>query len=194
MWLWGRGQWWGSVSEMFIFPDKRKTEKMLEVKMSICPPQSRDSDHTRKSSGKQGLDTSGNLYQYDNYDEVAMDTDSETNSPGERSAHLRMHSQHVSTFLKVLYRTHPTSWIDCMLGHGHQSMPLLWCLTVLFLSESDWLKFCSCLFPASSPVHDPFEVQGCFTHMPMPFPMDSPQYRIVRSTLNSKPCCSYKWN
>uniref|UniRef100_A0A673WVR4 Zinc finger C3H1-type containing n=1 Tax=Salmo trutta TaxID=8032 RepID=A0A673WVR4_SALTR len=59
-----------------------------------------DSDHTRKSSGKQGLDTSGNLYQYDNYDEVAMDTDSETNSPGEQSAHLRMHSQHCSTFLK----------------------------------------------------------------------------------------------
>uniref|UniRef100_A0AAY5K3Z2 Putative zinc-finger domain-containing protein n=1 Tax=Esox lucius TaxID=8010 RepID=A0AAY5K3Z2_ESOLU len=44
---------------------------------------SKDSDHTRKSSGKQGLDTSGNLYQYDNYDEVAMDTDSETNSPAE---------------------------------------------------------------------------------------------------------------
>lgn len=31
---------------------------------------------------KQTLDTSGSLYQYDNYDEVAMDTDSETNSPG----------------------------------------------------------------------------------------------------------------
>uniref|UniRef100_A0AAY5JWX4 Putative zinc-finger domain-containing protein n=1 Tax=Esox lucius TaxID=8010 RepID=A0AAY5JWX4_ESOLU len=62
------------------------------------PPQpttrskSRDSDHTRKSSGKQGLDTSGNLYQYDNYDEVAMDTDSETNSPGEQPAHLPTHS------------------------------------------------------------------------------------------------------
>uniref|UniRef100_A0A673AAP5 Putative zinc-finger domain-containing protein n=1 Tax=Sphaeramia orbicularis TaxID=375764 RepID=A0A673AAP5_9TELE len=42
---------------------------------------SRDREH-RKSTGKQGLDTSGNLYQYDNYDEVAMDTDSETNSPG----------------------------------------------------------------------------------------------------------------
>ncbi|KAJ8002748.1 hypothetical protein DPEC_G00162170 [Dallia pectoralis] len=83
------------------------------------PPQpttrskSRDSDHTRKSSGKQGLDTSGNLYQYDNYDEVAMDTDSETNSP------------------------------------------------------------------VSSPVHDPFEVPACFTHMPMPFHVDSPQqYRM----------------
>lgn len=43
--------------------------------------QSRDRDH-RKSAGKPGLDTSGNLYQYDNYDEVAMDTDSETGSPG----------------------------------------------------------------------------------------------------------------
>ncbi|CAB1322809.1 unnamed protein product [Coregonus sp. 'balchen'] len=68
---------------------------------------SKDSDHTRKYSGKQGLDTSGNLYQYDNYDEVAMDTDSETNSP------------------------------------------------------------------ASSPVHDPFEIPGCFSHMPMPFRMES---------------------
>ncbi|XP_014826514.1 PREDICTED: zinc finger C3H1 domain-containing protein isoform X3 [Poecilia mexicana] len=41
---------------------------------------SRDQDH-RKSAGKPGLDSSGNLYQYDNYDEVAMDTDSETSSP-----------------------------------------------------------------------------------------------------------------
>ncbi|XP_067090888.1 zinc finger C3H1 domain-containing protein-like isoform X1 [Osmerus mordax] len=42
---------------------------------------SKSKDNERKSVGKQGLDTSGNLYQYDNYDEVAMDTDSETNSP-----------------------------------------------------------------------------------------------------------------
>ncbi|KAM6937934.1 zinc finger C3H1 domain-containing protein [Xenentodon cancila] len=41
---------------------------------------SRDQDY-RKSAGKPGLDISGNLYQYDNYDEVAMDTDSETSSP-----------------------------------------------------------------------------------------------------------------
>ncbi|PWA22429.1 hypothetical protein CCH79_00016941, partial [Gambusia affinis] len=41
---------------------------------------SRDQDH-RKSAGKPGLDSSGSLYQYDNYDEVAMDTDSETSSP-----------------------------------------------------------------------------------------------------------------
>ncbi|KAK9516050.1 hypothetical protein VZT92_024012 [Zoarces viviparus] len=41
---------------------------------------SRDGEH-RKSAGKQGPDASGNLYQYDNYDEVAMDTDSETGSP-----------------------------------------------------------------------------------------------------------------
>uniref|UniRef100_A0A3B3WT82 Putative zinc-finger domain-containing protein n=1 Tax=Poecilia mexicana TaxID=48701 RepID=A0A3B3WT82_9TELE len=32
---------------------------------------SRDQDH-RKSAGKPGLDSSGNLYQYDNYDEVAF--------------------------------------------------------------------------------------------------------------------------
>ncbi|XP_054633204.1 zinc finger C3H1 domain-containing protein-like isoform X2 [Dunckerocampus dactyliophorus] len=35
----------------------------------------------RKSTGKAGLDATGNLYQYDNYDEVAMDTDSEAGSP-----------------------------------------------------------------------------------------------------------------
>ncbi|KAM9377364.1 zinc finger C3H1 domain-containing protein isoform 2-T2 [Pholidichthys leucotaenia] len=35
---------------------------------------SRERDH-RRSSGKASLDGSGNLYQYDNYDEVAMDTD-----------------------------------------------------------------------------------------------------------------------
>ena len=44
--------------------------------------QSKDREH-RKSMSKQGLDASGNLSQYDNYDEVAMDTDSETGSPGE---------------------------------------------------------------------------------------------------------------
>ncbi|KAM8892948.1 zinc finger C3H1 domain-containing protein isoform 2-T2 [Spinachia spinachia] len=41
---------------------------------------SRDGER-RKSAGKQGSDASGNLYQYDNYDEVAMDTDSEAGSP-----------------------------------------------------------------------------------------------------------------
>lgn len=46
--------------------------------------QSTDREH-RKSAGKQNMDASGNLYQYDNYDEVAMDTDSETGSPGEDS-------------------------------------------------------------------------------------------------------------
>lgn len=40
------------------------------------------SDADQRKLVKQSLDTSGNLYQYDNYDEVAMDTDSETNSPG----------------------------------------------------------------------------------------------------------------
>ncbi|XP_060784522.1 zinc finger C3H1 domain-containing protein [Neoarius graeffei] len=45
-----------------------------------------DPEH-RKLMLKQGLDLSGNLYQYDNYDEVAMDTDSETNSPAASPAH-----------------------------------------------------------------------------------------------------------
>uniref|UniRef100_A0A8C8M396 Putative zinc-finger domain-containing protein n=1 Tax=Oncorhynchus tshawytscha TaxID=74940 RepID=A0A8C8M396_ONCTS len=68
------------------------------------PPLSESSysDHTRKSSGKQGLDTSGNLYQYDNYDEVAMDTDSETNSPGEQSLPLSFQDLGQPRFLSVI--------------------------------------------------------------------------------------------
>uniref|UniRef100_A0A2H6N737 Uncharacterized protein n=1 Tax=Micrurus carvalhoi TaxID=3147026 RepID=A0A2H6N737_9SAUR len=36
----------------------------------------------RKSLDKQSTESAGGIYQYDNYDEVAMDTESETNSPG----------------------------------------------------------------------------------------------------------------
>uniref|UniRef100_A0A4X2KHN1 Zinc finger C3H1-type containing n=1 Tax=Vombatus ursinus TaxID=29139 RepID=A0A4X2KHN1_VOMUR len=36
----------------------------------------------RRSLDKQSIDSAGGIYQYDNYEEVAMDTDSETNSPG----------------------------------------------------------------------------------------------------------------
>ncbi|XP_053924089.1 zinc finger C3H1 domain-containing protein isoform X3 [Cuculus canorus] len=43
---------------------------------------SRSSDtDLRWSLDKQPTDSAGGIYQYDNYDEVAMDTDSETNSP-----------------------------------------------------------------------------------------------------------------
>lgn len=35
----------------------------------------------RRSLDKQPTDSGGGIYQYDNYEEVAMDTDSETNSP-----------------------------------------------------------------------------------------------------------------
>uniref|UniRef100_A0A667ZSM9 Zinc finger C3H1-type containing n=1 Tax=Myripristis murdjan TaxID=586833 RepID=A0A667ZSM9_9TELE len=59
---------------------------------------SRDREH-RKSTGKQGLDASGNLYQYDNYDEVAMDTDSE-GSPGEKPPYASV----VFLFLHREYR------------------------------------------------------------------------------------------
>nr|XP_046251308.1 zinc finger C3H1 domain-containing protein-like isoform X2 [Scatophagus argus] len=50
---------------------------------------STDREH-RKSAGKQSLDASGNLYQYDNYDEVAMDTDSETGSPVPSPTHSQL--------------------------------------------------------------------------------------------------------
>uniref|UniRef100_A0A8C2JR20 Zinc finger C3H1-type containing n=1 Tax=Cyprinus carpio TaxID=7962 RepID=A0A8C2JR20_CYPCA len=48
---------------------------------------SKSSDADQRKLVKQSLDTSGNLYQYDNYDEVAMDTDSETNSPATSPTH-----------------------------------------------------------------------------------------------------------
>ncbi|XP_077425204.1 zinc finger C3H1 domain-containing protein isoform X2 [Vanacampus margaritifer] len=40
----------------------------------------RDGDG-RRSAGRTGPDTTGNLYQYDNYEQVAMETDSEPGSP-----------------------------------------------------------------------------------------------------------------
>ncbi|KAK2866832.1 hypothetical protein Q8A67_024949 [Cirrhinus molitorella] len=48
---------------------------------------SKSTDAEQRKLAKQILDTSGNLYQYDNYDEVAMDTDSETNSPATSPTH-----------------------------------------------------------------------------------------------------------
>ncbi|XP_056907701.1 zinc finger C3H1 domain-containing protein-like isoform X2 [Takifugu flavidus] len=48
----------------------------------------------RKSTGKPCLDASGNLYQYDNYDEVAMDTDSEAGSPVPSPTHTQLHADH----------------------------------------------------------------------------------------------------
>ncbi|XP_073687526.1 zinc finger C3H1 domain-containing protein isoform X2 [Garra rufa] len=48
---------------------------------------SKSTDADQRKLAKQSLDTSGNLYQYDNYDEVAMDTDSETNSPAASPTH-----------------------------------------------------------------------------------------------------------
>ncbi|XP_078530049.1 zinc finger C3H1 domain-containing protein [Lissotriton helveticus] len=42
----------------------------------------KSSDCDLKRSEKQASDGAGGIYQYDNYEEVAMDTDSETNSPG----------------------------------------------------------------------------------------------------------------
>ena len=48
------------------------------------------------------MDASGNLYQYDNYDEVAMDTDSETSSPGECvRVHTHTHTHTHTHLLKL---------------------------------------------------------------------------------------------
>ncbi|KAM3924389.1 zinc finger C3H1 domain-containing protein isoform 2-T2 [Leptodactylus fuscus] len=43
---------------------------------------SKSFDAEQKRAEKQSMENSGGIYQYDNYEEVAMDTDSETNSPG----------------------------------------------------------------------------------------------------------------
>ncbi|XP_005936966.2 zinc finger C3H1 domain-containing protein [Haplochromis burtoni] len=67
---------------------------------------SRDRDH-RKSAGKPGLDTSGNLYQYDNYDEVAMDTDSETGSPAPSPTHSNLLSVEEAACIPHLYGADP---------------------------------------------------------------------------------------
>ncbi|KAG7454687.1 hypothetical protein MATL_G00262480 [Megalops atlanticus] len=61
-----------------------------------------DTEH-RKSLGKPGLDTSGNLYQYDNYDEVAMDTDSETGSPASSPAHDALSAEAPPYFLQMAF-------------------------------------------------------------------------------------------
>ncbi|XP_062276404.1 zinc finger C3H1 domain-containing protein-like isoform X2 [Scomber scombrus] len=66
---------------------------------------SRDREH-RKSTGKTGLDASGNLYQYDNYDEVAMDTDSETGSPVASPSHAASAAENPGCFPQTaLYMT-----------------------------------------------------------------------------------------
>lgn len=58
------------------------------------------------------MDASGNLYQYDNYDEVAMDTDSEAGSPGEASSFLCWSSlwiQPVNSALSACFSAFPHS-------------------------------------------------------------------------------------
>ncbi|XP_066505019.1 zinc finger C3H1 domain-containing protein isoform X3 [Hoplias malabaricus] len=60
--------------------------KLVGGKQHRTRSKSADTDH-RKPGLKQGVDVSGNLYQYDNYDEVAMETDSEPNSPAASPPH-----------------------------------------------------------------------------------------------------------
>ncbi|CAB1414938.1 unnamed protein product [Pleuronectes platessa] len=71
---------------------------------------SRDREH-RKSTGKPGLDASGNLYQYDNYDEVAMDTDSEPSSPVPSPTRVSFSPEGPGCFSQVsLYVTDPAQF------------------------------------------------------------------------------------
>ncbi|KAI7811681.1 zinc finger C3H1 domain-containing protein-like [Triplophysa rosa] len=64
--------------------------RFMKLVGSTHRSRSKSSDADHRKVVKQTLDTSGNLYQYDNYDEVAMETDSETNSPGTPPHHLVM--------------------------------------------------------------------------------------------------------
>lgn len=69
--------------------------------------QSTEREH-RKSTGKPCVDASGNLYQYDNYDEVAMDTDSEAGSPGEGSFFLCLCSLWIQPLNSALFASVPS--------------------------------------------------------------------------------------
>uniref|UniRef100_H2ZZS1 Zinc finger C3H1-type containing n=1 Tax=Latimeria chalumnae TaxID=7897 RepID=H2ZZS1_LATCH len=64
----------------------------------------------RKSLDRQSADAAGSLYQYDNYDEVAMDTDSETNSPALSPVHPPFSSEcPLGSFLLVPQVPFPVS-------------------------------------------------------------------------------------
>uniref|UniRef100_A0A3P9IIA3 Zinc finger C3H1-type containing n=1 Tax=Oryzias latipes TaxID=8090 RepID=A0A3P9IIA3_ORYLA len=84
---------------------------------------SRDQDQ-RKSAGKLGLDTLGNLYQYDNYDEVAMDTDSETGSPASSPQHDLLSAHEAGRFPPSgLYRAESIDFEMPFLSSTLQSVP-----------------------------------------------------------------------
>ncbi|XP_077121398.1 zinc finger C3H1 domain-containing protein isoform X1 [Ranitomeya variabilis] len=56
--------------------------RFMKLVGDIKTRRSKSFDLDQKRAEKQSLENSGGIYQYDNYEEVAMDTDSETNSPG----------------------------------------------------------------------------------------------------------------
>ncbi|XP_039617864.1 zinc finger C3H1 domain-containing protein-like [Polypterus senegalus] len=74
----------------------------------------------RKPLNKQGTDISGSLYQYDNYDEVAMETDSENNSPASSPAH--MHPVDLPYFLQLSHYPsgfHQNNMVMQSIGQGY---------------------------------------------------------------------------
>ncbi|XP_068132779.1 zinc finger C3H1 domain-containing protein isoform X2 [Hyperolius riggenbachi] len=78
---------------------------------------SKSFDADQKRSEKQNSDGSGAIYQYDNYEEVAMDTDSETNSPGASPARLSYttypHLGYVPSGLCLIDQYPTDSWPHC---------------------------------------------------------------------------------
>uniref|UniRef100_A0A8C5M028 Zinc finger C3H1-type containing n=1 Tax=Leptobrachium leishanense TaxID=445787 RepID=A0A8C5M028_9ANUR len=62
---------------------------------------SKSSDIDPRRSDKAYVESAGGIYQYDNYEEVAMDTDSETNSPGASPSRVSFPSDGIPSSLCV---------------------------------------------------------------------------------------------
>ncbi|XP_053572757.1 zinc finger C3H1 domain-containing protein isoform X2 [Bombina bombina] len=74
---------------------------------------SKSLDTDLRRSDKQCVESAGGIYQYDNYEEVAMDTDSETNSPGASPAQLPYSSDSsVPSVLCVTDQFHSETWLS----------------------------------------------------------------------------------
>lgn len=126
---------------------------------TFCLLQSTDREH-RRSTGKQGMDASGNLYQYDNYDEVAMDTDSEAGSPSKGWACSQLSSSRSASKLCTLltYQCRHPRMPSCLLTMLDVSRGTLeWYVslsTLLNMQPPQWALFSLCHFCPSGLLSD----------------------------------------
>ncbi|KAM4747046.1 zinc finger C3H1 domain-containing protein [Rhinophrynus dorsalis] len=85
---------------------------------------SKSVDADQRRSDKQCVESAGGIYQYDNYDEVAMDTDSETNSPGASPIRPPFSSDtaagYVPSVLCVTGQIHSDIWARQLKGTLHE--------------------------------------------------------------------------